>query len=230
MDAYKGKELWTYTSVAHPWVQFPDVWRSYVHPFRQYYASIKNMGMYNHRTTWAVDGFWVPERNIFLVWNVQINPRTTAKYLVKLLAETGNTVSLSTAETILYYHELKITLGGESHCFKTTIKSQTTVCKWTWGQKKFWRHVLWADETKIELFNHNEKQYIWRKNGEALKPQNTAWELQHHVVGLFYCRRDWCTTQKRWHHEKRKLCGHIEATSEDSQEVEAWTQMGLPYG
>ena len=31
------------------------------------------------------------------------------------------------------------------------------------------------------------------------------------------------------HHEDGKLCGYIEATSQDiSQEVKAWSQMGLP--
>ena len=32
--------------------------------------------------------------------------------------------------------------------------------------------VLWSDETKIELFGHNDKRYIWKKKGEALNPQN----------------------------------------------------------
>jgi hypothetical protein len=41
----------------------------------------------------------------------------------------------------------------------------------------------------------------------------------------------WCTSQNRWHHEVGKLCGYIEATSEDiSQGVKAWLQMGLPNG
>jgi hypothetical protein len=45
------------------------------------------------------------------------------------------------------------------------------------------------------------------------------------------CRRDWCTSQSRWHHEEGQLCGYIEATSQDiSQEVKAWSQMGLPNG
>lgn len=79
---------------------------------------------------------------------------------------------------------------------------------------------MWSDET-TELLGH-DKLYIWRKKVEALKPQ-------HHVVGLFYRRRDWCTSQNRWHHEKRKLCGYIEAASEGiSQEIEAWAQMALP--
>ena len=28
--------------------------------------------------------------------------------------------------------------------------------------------------------------------------------VQHHVVGVLCCRRDWCTSPNRWHHEDRK--------------------------
>ena len=49
---------------------------------------------------------------------------------------------------------------------------------------------------------------------------------QHHVVPVLYCRRDWCTSQNRWHHEAGQLCGYIEATSQ----VKSWSQMGLPNG
>jgi hypothetical protein len=38
---------------------------------------------------------------------VQINPRTTAKDLVKMLDETGTKVSISTVKQVLYRHELK---------------------------------------------------------------------------------------------------------------------------
>uniref|UniRef100_A0AAZ3PE37 Tc1-like transposase DDE domain-containing protein n=1 Tax=Oncorhynchus tshawytscha TaxID=74940 RepID=A0AAZ3PE37_ONCTS len=83
-----------------------------------------------------------------------------------------------------------------------------------------WRNVLWSDETKIQLFGHNDHCYIWRIKGEACKLKNTiptvkhgGW--QHHVVGVLCCRRDWCTSQTRWHHEEGKLCGYIEATSQD---------------
>ncbi|WP_353799278.1 hypothetical protein, partial [Shigella sonnei] len=51
---------------------------------------------------------------------------------------------------------------------------------------------------------------------------------QHHVVGVHYCRMDWCMSQNRWHHEEGELCGYIKATSQDiSQEVKTWSQMGL---
>ena len=46
-----------------------------------------------------------PREERFLVWNVRINPRTTAKDLVKMLAETGKTVS--TVKQVLYHHEIK---------------------------------------------------------------------------------------------------------------------------
>ena len=27
--------------------------------------------------------------------------------------------------------------------------------------RTFWRNVLWSDETKIELFGHNDHRYVW---------------------------------------------------------------------
>uniref|UniRef100_A0A3B5Q0Q6 Uncharacterized protein n=1 Tax=Xiphophorus maculatus TaxID=8083 RepID=A0A3B5Q0Q6_XIPMA len=30
-----------------------------------------------------------------------------------------------------------------------------------------WRHVLWSDETKGELFGHFGRRYIWRTNGDV---------------------------------------------------------------
>ena len=66
---------------------------------------------------------------------------------------------------------------------------------------------------------------------EEQHPNREALGWQHHVVGVLCCRRDWCTSQNRWHHEGVKLCGYIEATYQDiSQEVQAWLQMGLPNG
>jgi hypothetical protein len=72
--------------------------------------------------------------------------------------------------------------------------------------------------------------------GEALQaeehhPNREAQGWQHHVVAVLCCRTDWCTSQKKTHHEEGKLCGYIEAPSQDiSQEVKAWSQMGLPNG
>ena len=57
---------------------------------------------------------------------------------------------------------------------------------------------------------------------EKHHPNREARGWQHHVGGVLCCRRDWCTSQNRWHHEEKKLCGYIEATSQDiSQEVKS---------
>ena len=62
---------------------------------------------------------------------------------------------------------------------------------------------------------------------EEHHPNREAQGWQHHIVGVLSCRRDWCTSQNRWHHEAEKI--FIGATSQDiSQEIKAWSQMGLP--
>jgi hypothetical protein len=36
-----------------------------------------------------------------------------------------------------------------------------------------------SDETKIELFDHNDHRYVWRKKGEACKPKNPIATVKH---------------------------------------------------
>ena len=36
-----------------------------------------------------------------------------------------------------------------------------------------------SNETKIELFGHNDHRYVWRKKGEACKPKNTMPTVKH---------------------------------------------------
>ena len=49
------------------------------------------------------------------------------------------------------------------------------------------------------------------------QPNRKARGWQHHVVGVLCCKRDWFTSQNRWCHEGGKLCGYIEATSQDNR-------------
>ena len=42
------------------------------------------------------------------------------------------------------------------------------------NENSFWERVLWTDETEIELFGHNYRNYVWRKDGEANSPKNTV--------------------------------------------------------
>uniref|UniRef100_A0AAZ3SS38 Tc1-like transposase DDE domain-containing protein n=1 Tax=Oncorhynchus tshawytscha TaxID=74940 RepID=A0AAZ3SS38_ONCTS len=70
---------------------------------------------------------------------------------------------------------------GRSHCSKTTIKKPDFRFATAYGDKDrtFWINVLWSDETKIELFGHNDHRYIWRRKGEACKPKNIIPTVKH---------------------------------------------------
>lgn len=171
------------------------------------------MGMSSHPTAQEGDMFCVPE--MCFGPKCAYQPKNKSKRPCEDAGWAGKSVSLSTVKRILYWHGLK---GHSAH------RDKDLNC---------WRHVLWSDKTKIELFGHNDHRYVWGGSLQAWEhPPNCeirGW--QHHVVGLFCCRRDWCTSQNRWHHELRTLCGNVEATSQDiSQEVKAWAQMGLPNG
>ena len=48
-------------------------------------------------------------------------------------------------------------------------------------EKAFWRKGLWSDETKIELFGHNDQKYVRKREGEAFNP-GTPYLLSSMVV------------------------------------------------
>ena len=122
-----------------------------------------------------------PRNERTLVQKVQINPRTTAKDLVKMLDETGTKVSISTVKRVLY----RLNLKGRSARMKPLLQNRyKKVRLWfatAHGDKDrtFWRNVLWSDETKIELFGNNDHCYVWSKNGEASKPKHTIPTVKH---------------------------------------------------
>ena len=119
-----------------------------------------------------------------LVRKVQINPRTTAKDLVKMLEETGTKVSISTVKRVLYRHNLKSRSARKKPLLQNRHKTASLQFATAHGDKDctFCRNVLWSDETKIELFGNNDQRYVWRKKGEACKPKNTIPTVKHNSL------------------------------------------------
>uniref|UniRef100_A0AAZ3Q708 Transposase Tc1-like domain-containing protein n=1 Tax=Oncorhynchus tshawytscha TaxID=74940 RepID=A0AAZ3Q708_ONCTS len=65
------------------------------------------MGPRSRHTAQKGDPFCLLEINVLWCEKCKINPRTTAKDLVKMLEETGTEVSISTVKRVLYRHNLK---------------------------------------------------------------------------------------------------------------------------
>ena len=125
-----------------------------------------------------------PRDECALVRNVHINPRTKAKDLVKMLAEAGKSVSLSTVKRVLYRHGLK----GHSARKKPLLQKKHKKAKLQFANAhrdkdlNFWRHVLWSDETKIELFGHNDHRYVWSVTNLAQRLATKGEESPHTSV------------------------------------------------
>ena len=45
-------------------------------------------------------------------------------------------------------------------------------------ESTFWDCILWSDETKIELLDHNYVKMIWHKRGEAFLSKNSVQTVQ----------------------------------------------------
>jgi predicted molibdopterin-dependent oxidoreductase YjgC len=65
------------------------------------------MGPHSHHTTQEGDAFCLLEMNGRWCEKCESIQETTAKYIVKMLEETGKKVSISTVKQVLYRHNLK---------------------------------------------------------------------------------------------------------------------------
>ena len=64
--------------------------------------------------------------------------------------------------------------------------------------------VLWTDETKLQLFGHNSRNHVWRKDGDAFKPKNTVPKVKFGggsimVWGCFFCKSYWQHISNKWY-------------------------------
>ena len=92
-------------------------------------------------------GVLSPRDERTLLRKVQINPRTTAKNLVKMLEETGTKVSIATVKRVLYRHNLKGPSVRKKPLLQNCQKNTRLWFATAHGDKEhtFWRNVLWSD-------------------------------------------------------------------------------------
>ena len=156
-----------------------------------------------------------------------------------LKSTTGTKVSISTVKRVLYQHNLI----GRSARYKPLLKNCHKKSQTTFGLQLhigtkivlFWEISSGLMKQKYNCLAIMTTVMVGGKSWRLSSRRNTSqlWStgVAASCCGLLCYMRDLCTSQNRWLHEDGKLCGYIEATSQDiSQEVKAWSQMGLPNG
>uniref|UniRef100_A0AAZ3QGU2 Transposase Tc1-like domain-containing protein n=1 Tax=Oncorhynchus tshawytscha TaxID=74940 RepID=A0AAZ3QGU2_ONCTS len=103
-----------------------------------------------------------------------------------MLEETGTKLSISTVKRVLYRHNLKSRSARKKPLLQNLHKKARLRFATAHGDKdcSFWRNILSSDETKIELFGHNDHHYVWRKRGKACKLKNTIPTVKHGVGSI----------------------------------------------
>ena len=118
-----------------------------------------------------------------LVRMVNSQPKTTQKQVCNELQAAGSQISVSTVRCILHQHGLRGCCARKKLLIQ--IQHLKAGLKFAADHRDkviiFWRKTLWSHETKTELFDYNEHQYVWRR-GEAFNSKN----LYH-----TYCQA-WC--------------------------------------
>ncbi len=119
------------------------------------------------------------ERN--LIRKVQANPRLTRKAIVNDFALAGKSVSTSTVKRVLNKNGFKARRPQKTPLHKKRHLEARKKFATDHLEKPdtFWKNVLWSDETKMELFGHNDVKYVWRQDGEAFNPKNTVPTVKH---------------------------------------------------
>ena len=113
--------------------------------------------------------------------DVTSNPRTSADDVQKSLKDAGVEVHQSTVRRALDREGLhgrvarrKPLLSPKHRKMRLTF-AKAHVDK----ENAFWKKVLWTDETKIELFSHNDVRYVWRTKNTAFDEKNAVPTVKH---------------------------------------------------
>uniref|UniRef100_A0AAZ3QDJ1 Transposase Tc1-like domain-containing protein n=1 Tax=Oncorhynchus tshawytscha TaxID=74940 RepID=A0AAZ3QDJ1_ONCTS len=108
-----------------------------------------------------------------------------------MLEETGTKVSISTVKRVQCRHNLKGRSARKKPLLQNRHKKARLRFATEYGDKgcTFWRNVLWSDETKIDLFGHNDHSYVWSKKGGACNPKNSIPTMKHEggSIMLWWC-------------------------------------------
>ena len=108
-------------------------------------------------------------------------PKVTLEELQSSTAETGVSVHRTTISRTLH----RVGLYGRVARRKPLLSAKNKMARFEFAKRhvgdsqNVWRKVLWSDETKIELFGHQRKRYVWHKPNTLHHPKNTIPTVKH---------------------------------------------------
>uniref|UniRef100_A0AAZ3S8R6 Transposase Tc1-like domain-containing protein n=1 Tax=Oncorhynchus tshawytscha TaxID=74940 RepID=A0AAZ3S8R6_ONCTS len=104
-----------------------------------------------------------------------IREATKMKELQNSTAEIGVSVHRTTLSRTLHRAGLYGRVDRKKPLLKEKDKQTHLVFskRHVGDSPNIWKKVVWSDETKIELFGHQGKRYVWRKPNTCHHPENT---------------------------------------------------------
>lgn len=122
-------------------------------------------------------------KNLYSEWDepvlirmVNNDPGVTTAAMKSNLTSIGFNASRPTITTTLNRGSLKKTpLSKKNHLIAGLMR----VGDFRKKPESFWHSVLWSDETKLDLFGHNDKTTIWSKRG--------IYNLKYTILTVKHC-------------------------------------------
>uniref|UniRef100_A0AAZ3RMS5 Transposase Tc1-like domain-containing protein n=1 Tax=Oncorhynchus tshawytscha TaxID=74940 RepID=A0AAZ3RMS5_ONCTS len=108
-------------------------------------------------------------------------PKITLKELQSSTEEIGVSVHRTTLSRIIHKAGLYRRVGRKKPLLKEKYKQTHLVFtkRHVGDSPNIWKKVLWLDETKIDVFGHQGKRYVWRKPNTSHHPENTISTVKH---------------------------------------------------
>ncbi len=131
------------------------------------------------RPGWPRKTTVVDDRRILSL--VKKTPFTTVGQIKNTLQEVGVCVSKSTIKRRLHQSEYR---GFTTRC-KPLVSLKNRKARLEFAKRplkkpsQFWNNILWTDETKINLYQSDEKRRVWRRKGTAHDPKHTSSSVKH---------------------------------------------------
>lgn len=109
-----------------------------------------------------------------IINQVKANSHITSRELQTSLAASRINVHASTIRRKLKRHDIH----GRVARKKPLLSRKNKAARFNFARehldkpKAFWKSILWTDESKIELFGHNQNCHVWRKANTAYQEKN----------------------------------------------------------